>query len=528
MDSAFVLPHPASMGASCILGLLLLTILRALLIPKKALPLAINHHRWDIFNRRAIQDFTANPQDLIKAGLKKVIDPKIAPRFAKGTFLVLPERYSEEVKNDERFSAYEALSRSSPQIILLELPGFESVFEGLMHNDVVLPGVAAMNRQLASLTSPMSEEVSHYLQTNWTDDPDWHTQSVSASMSGLIGQAAARIIVGPELCRNKEYHAITLSYTMSRGRALAAIHAWPRALHPLIHWFLPSCRNVRTQIRRAEKLITPILERTRRARARGDPPQAFSTLAWSDEYARAQGRSYNATLAQMRFTSSSIHNTSDLLGKVMLRICQRPDLIEPLRREIVAAFDGGSGAQHHSLGKLKLMESVMKETQRLEPAAERVSYPPPLTPERLTGYSIVNMFRVAKETVTLSDGTTIPKGTIFGFSYQNRFDPSMYPDPETFDPYRFMRMRQDPVQASLASFTKARSTHLSFGLGRHACPGRFMANDMIKLALSHILLKYDFKLVGEELPKLEMHGFVYAREPTAQILVRRRQEEVVL
>jgi hypothetical protein len=80
MDSAFVLPHPASMGASCILGLLLLTILRALLIPKKALPLTINHHRWDIFNRRAIQDFTANPQDLVKAGLKKVIS-KIASRF---------------------------------------------------------------------------------------------------------------------------------------------------------------------------------------------------------------------------------------------------------------------------------------------------------------------------------------------------------------------------------------------------------------------------------------------------------------
>jgi fumitremorgin C monooxygenase len=75
----------------------------------------------------------------------------------------------------------------------------------------------------------------------------------------------------------------------------------------------------------------------------------------------------------MRFTASSIHNTSDLLGKIILRICQRPDLIEPLRREIVAAFDGGSGAQHHSLGKLKLMESVMKETQRLEPAGERVS-----------------------------------------------------------------------------------------------------------------------------------------------------------
>jgi cytochrome P450 len=224
----------------------------------------------------------------------------------------------------------------------------------------------------------MSEEVSHYLQTNWTDDPDWHTQSVSASMSGLIGQVVARVIVGPELCRNKEYHAITLDYGMSRGRALVAIHAWPRALHPLIHWFLPACRNVRTQIQRAEKLITPVLERNRRERARqsetrSDPQQPFSTLAWSDEYTRGQGRSFNATLAQMRFTASSIHNTSDLLGKIILRICQRPDLIEPLRREIVAAFDGGSGAQHHSLGKLKLMESVMKETQRLEPAGERVS-----------------------------------------------------------------------------------------------------------------------------------------------------------
>ncbi|KAL4863701.1 hypothetical protein BDV12DRAFT_206206 [Aspergillus spectabilis] len=491
MVSTFVLPPPASIAAS-------------------SLPLTINHHRWDIFNRKAIQDFTANPQDLIKEGLKKG-SPGFHLVTNTGAFLILPERYSEEVKNDERFSAYEALSR----IIFLELPGFESVFEGLMHNDVVLPGVAAMNRQLASFTSPMSEEMSHYLQTNWTDGPDWHTHSVSASMSGLIGQAVARIIVGPELCRNKEYHAITLNYTMSRGRALAAIHAWPRALHPLIHWFLPSCRNVRTQIRRAEKLITPVLERNRRDRTRqsetrGDQQQEFSTLAWSDAYARGQGRNYNATLAQLRFTSSSIHNTSDLLGKVILRICQHQDLIGPLRSEIVAAFEGCSGAQHHSLGKLKLMESVMKETQRLEPAAE------------------INMFRVAKETVPLSDGTTIPKDTIFAFSYQTRFDPSMYPDPETFDPYRFLRMRQDPVKASLASFTKTRSTHLSFGLGRHACPGRFMANDVIKLTLSHILMKYDFKLVGEELPKMEMHGFVYTREPTAKILVRRRREEVVL
>jgi cytochrome P450 len=43
---------------------------------------------------------------------------------------------------------------------------------------------------------------------------------------------------------------------------------------------------------------------------------------------------------------------------------------------------------------------------------------------------------------------------------------------------------------------------MHFGVGRHACPGRFFAGSAIKIILSHFLLNYDMKLKdGEERPK---------------------------
>lgn len=70
---------------------------------------------------------------------------------------------------------------------------------------------------------------------------------------------------------------------------------------------------------------------------------------------------------------------------------------------------------------------------------------------------------------------------------------------------------------------------MGFGFGRHSCPGRFFAANEVKIALCHILLKYDFKLAEAERPEHERVGVfniilvleysVYAAALTNQILL---------
>jgi hypothetical protein len=49
-------------------------------------------------------------------------------------------------------------------------------------------------------------------------------------------------------------------------------------------------------------------------------------------------------------------------------------------------------------------------------------------------------------------------------------------------------------QAHKWQFATTDLTALHFGHDRHACPGRFMAGNIIKLVLADLLLGYDFRL----------------------------------
>lgn len=68
----------------------------------------------------------------------------------------------------------------------------------------------------------------------------------------------------------------------------------------------------------------------------------------------------------MTNTYQAIHTTADLLTQVILDLAVHRDLMEPLRREILEALDG-EPIEKTALQKMKLLDSVMKETQRLKP-----------------------------------------------------------------------------------------------------------------------------------------------------------------
>lgn len=116
-----------------------------------------------------------------------------------------------------------------------------------------------------------------------------------------------------------------------------------------------------------------------------------------------------------------------------------------------------------------------------------------------------------------------------GVSLTHQFnDDAMWKDATTFDPYRFIRMRGAPNQGHTAHLVSTSPSHLGFGHGVHACPGRFFASNEVKIAMCHFILKYDWKL--PEGPRLlpVAYGTNYNTNPDTQLLFRRRKEELDL
>jgi cytochrome P450 len=139
------------------------------------------------------------------------------------------------------------------------------------------------------------------------------------------------------------------------------------------------------------------------------------------------------------------------------------------------------------------------------------------------------MNRVATAPFRLADGTLIPKGTKLGVSSHALWDAAIYPSPEKFNGYRFLRLRQQPGNENAWQLTTTRPEDIAFGHGKHACPGRFLAANEIKIVLCHLLLKYEWRLArGQGEPKIFANGIMLDSDPTVRVEVRRRVPEVEL
>ena len=109
---------------------------------------------------------------------------------------------------------------------------------------------------------------------------------------------------------------------------------------------------------------------------------------------------------------------------------------------------------------------------------------------------LVSFNRKIRQTITLSDGLTIPSGTFISTSaYWTARDPKVFDDGDQFRPWRWLELREAAERAGksvtpfLATSTSAENLH--WGYGRNACPGRFLAAAEIKLILAWILWHFD-------------------------------------
>jgi cytochrome P450 len=370
-----------------------------------------------------------------------------------------------------------------------------------------------LTQSLGLVTEDLVDETIASLRDTFGEDGEWQTRQITKDIATVVARLSSRVFLGKNLCRNERWLDISKTYTIDSFIVSYIMRACPALLRPIAYWFIPQATSLRKAVRDARKLIDPeVLQRKAAvdaAHAEGKKaPKVADSLGWMYEIAKGR-HDVDYVAGQLSLTMAAIHTTTLTTCAALLDICEYPDAADELRREVVDVI-GKEGWTKTSLYKLRLMDSFLKEGQRVRPMA------------------LISMHRYCTRDVELSDGTVLPRGSRVVVD-ANYSDPEIYPEPDRFDAARFVRKREEPGQENAWQFVTTTPAHFTFGHGHHACPGRFFAANELKIALCHLLLKYDWRFVpgeGRHPPRqMEASSVVH---PDTTIQFRHRTPEIDL
>ncbi|KAF2008612.1 ent-kaurene oxidase [Aaosphaeria arxii CBS 175.79] len=458
----------------------------------------LNPSGFEIIGLQRRIDFNNTAGGLITQGREKFPGKPYHLITDTCDLLVLPPTFAEGIRNNPDLD----LTSTVEEDFHAYVPGFEA-FRGGREDEIT-----------NMITEPLSRETDFALKQRFGVSNDWKEYKVYEEILDVVARISTRVFLGPELCRNEEWLRITKNYTVDSFIAAFVLRIFPRSLRSLVHWFLPQCRSIRQQLADARKLILPAVQARRKLRASVQAegkvvPDFNDAIDWLDQ--EAKGDPYDVVSCQLGMSMAAIHTTTDLLTETMQNLAMHPELVEELRREIVEVLSAG-GWKKTSLYNLKLMDSVLKESQRVRPAGTLV------------------MQRKATRTTKLPDGSTLAKGqrcAVDSFGPSGMASSEVYDNPSAFDPHRFERMRGQPGLDSKAHLVATGPAHLGFGHGQHSCPGRFFASNELKVALCHLLIDYEWRFADGYTPKRMENGFMLGTDPEARILLRRRSQPEV-
>ena len=486
---------------------------------------------WQAYLPAAIT-WARDGKDIQAKGLRECNGP-FQVQTGSGYKLIVPNRFAEELKSHPSLNFNEAFAKD----FFAKYPGFDGMRQGLEDDSFMQEVVRVkLTQSLGLVTDDLVEETDASLNDIFTGvnaQSDWQTRKIKDDLLDLVARLSSRVFLGKELCRNQDWLRITKNYTVDTFMASAILRMIPSFVRPVAFWFIPTCTRLRGEVKDARRLVmSEVDQRRQRAEtslAAGEkPPKMADAIGWMVEVAAKQGREVDLVAAQLGLSTAAIHTTSETMSKCIYQMCATPEIIHPLREEIVNVLKT-EGWSKQSLYKLKLMDSFLKEVQRTNGLASSKTEVPTSPSAHFQLTQPASMNRLVKSPVTLSNGTTLPAGCRIMVSNDKVHSDDAYPEAAKFDVARFMNLRQQPGNENKHQFVTTTAEHMGFGHGQHACPGRFFASNEIKIALCFMLLRYDWQFVpGEEPPRNMEFETISSTNPELRVQMRRRREEVDL
>jgi len=182
--------------------------------------------------------------------------------------------------------------------------------------------------------------------------------------------------------------------------------------------------------------------------------------------------------------------TASALAWALYWITARPDVRSRLVSEF-AALDASADAM--TISRLPYLTAVCQETLRLYPIAMS-AFP-----------------RIVKQSINVAGYHLEPGTVIMPSIYLAHHRPEVYPNPDQFDPERFLVRQYSPYE------------YLPFGGGNRRCIGSAFALFEMKLVLFELLSNWEFALVNQNPVRPTRRGITIAPSNHLKLQITRDQ-----
>lgn len=161
------------------------------------------------------------------------------------------------------------------------------------------------------------------------------------------------------------------------------------------------------------------------------------------------------------------HTTSGTAAWTTIELLRHPDVLRGVVAELDELYGDGSQVSHNALRQIPNLEAALKESLRLHPP-------------------LIILMRIARAEFEVCGHRIAPGDMVAATPAISNRIPEDFPDPDTFDPGRYL----DPRQEDLVN----RWTWIPFGAGRHRCVGAPFALMQLKAIFSILLRDWEFEL----------------------------------
>ncbi|KAF9869843.1 hypothetical protein CkaCkLH20_12642 [Colletotrichum karsti] len=327
----------------------------------------VNDYPGDLFRKRAYQDYNDNAKQLIANGFSRYNGP-FAILVPGGMKIILPSSLSDWVKTNRNLDHHQLVREE----YFAGYPGFEAQqavhsSDRMMIN--LLRGKLSQNEAVLPI---VNQHIATALYEHWGDSKSWHVIEWNEDTTGIISKAAACVFVGPEKACDPEWQVLIQAYVREYFAAVGELRSWPALLRPIVQWFLPHSTACRAIVPKVRAIMRSVVEKRRQkaeaaAEHGAEPPQYNDFVAWS---CSAPTNTLEPGDLQLGLAMAALFTTSELLRQILIDIAQHSELITPLREEITQVLNS-SGLGLAGLDSLELLDSVMKESQRLSSAISK-------------------------------------------------------------------------------------------------------------------------------------------------------------